>query len=292
MANHTLKRLSPYAGNCVILTTKHSKSIAIAPPFQDKLEARILENVVDTDQLGTFSGEIPREGNALECARRKCEWSLENLGDKVEFALASEGSFGPHPFIPFLPCDREILYFIDRKNGFHLHLSHLSEKTNYRMETINSLEALHKFAEVAQFPSHALILRPNDSKTKTPIFKGINSEAELKEAFIESRKYSLDGKVWIETDMRAHFNPTRMNVIRELAENMAQRLSTHCPTCDTPGFGKVRVETGLPCKWCGLETEMIKYEVFGCTRCNYLETNERPNSLQQAEPANCQYCNP
>ena len=114
----------------------------------------------------------------------------------------------------------------------------------------------------------------------------------MEEAFIESLKYALDGRIYIETDMRAQFNPSRMKVIGELAEKLAQRLSTHCPTCDTPGWGKVRVVTGLPCSWCGSETERTKHEVFGCVNCSYQETIEPPNGLKQAEPVHCQYCNP
>lgn len=251
-----------------------------------------MEYVVDTDQLGTFSGEVERKDNALKCAKRKCEWSLKNLGIKVEFALASEGSFGPHPFIPFLPCDHEILYFIDRRQGFHLHLSYLTEKTNYRMETIVSLEALNTFAESAKFPSHALILRPNDRKIKNPIFKGLDSQSALEEAFRESQKHSSEGKVWVETDMRAHLNPSRMEVIRELAGKMADRLAMHCPKCYTSGWGKIRVGRGLECRWCRTETEMIKHEIFGCTKCNYEESIERSDGLKLADPDNCQYCNP
>lgn len=281
-----------YRGTCMILTTKHAKSIAVAPPFQEKLGAGILEYVVDTYQLGTFSGEVEREGNALECARRKCEWSLERLGDKVEFALASEGSFGPHPFIPFLPCDHEILYFIDRRHGFHMHMSHISEKTNYRTEAVDSYEALQKLAEKAQFPSHALILRPNGRETKAPLFKGIDSQSILEEAYKECLKHSTDGKVWVETDMRAQFNPSRMEVIGELAAKMAERLATHCPKCSTPGWGKVRVEKGLECSWCGSETELVKSEIYGCTKCDYEETTGRMDGLEKAEPGNCSYCNP
>lgn len=281
-----------YRGTCMILTTKHAKSIAIAPPFQEKLSAGILEYVVDTDQLGTFSGEIEREGNALECARRKCEWATERLGDKVEFALASEGSFGPHPFIPFLPCDQEILYFIDRRHGFHMHMSHISEKTNYRTEAVDSYEALQKLAEKAQFPSHAMILRPNGRETKAPLFKGIDSQSILEEAYKECLKHSTDGKVWVETDMRAQFNPSRMEVIGELAVKLAERLATHCPKCSTPGWGKVRVEKGLECSWCGSETELVKAEIYGCTKCDYEEITGRTDGLEKAEPGNCSYCNP
>ena len=147
-----------YQNACFVITTKHAKSVAIAPAFSEHLGAGVMEYAVDTDMLGTFSGEIEREGNALECAKKKCEWSLKTLGAKVNYALASEGSFGPHPYIPFLPCDHEILYFIDRERDFHLHLTYMTEKTNYQMKELESFEELQKFAEAALFPSHALIL--------------------------------------------------------------------------------------------------------------------------------------
>ncbi len=292
MEEHRLKPRSSYAGSCIILTTQHAKSIAVAPSFWNKLGASVLEYVVDTDQLGTFSGEIKRKGNALECVRRKCEWPLDRFGDKIEFALANEGSFGPHPRIPFLPCDQEIMYFIDRRHSFHLYLSHLSEKTNYQMDTVDSLEALHKFAKIAKFPSHALILRPNNRESTELIFKGVNSQPALEEAFLQSRKHALDGSVWIETDMRAQFNPSRMAVIGELAEKLAERLALHCPECGIPGWGKVRVETGLTCSGCGSKTQLIKHEIYGCTKCPYEETHQPAHGLEQAEPEHCQYCNP
>ena len=281
-----------YSGSCFILTTKHAKSIAIAPPFWEKLKASVLEYVVDTDQLGTFSGEVERTGNALECARRKCAWSLEKLGDKVEFALASEGSFGPHPFIPFLPCNQEILYFIDRKHGFHLHLSHLSERTNYRMQTVDSLELLQAFAADVCFPSHALIIRPNGRESTMPVFKGVDSQAALEEAFKESLKHSADGKVWVETDMRAQCNPSRMEVIAELAAKMADQLASTCPQCSTPGWGRVRVEKGLHCEYCDQATEMIATEIYGCVLCDHIEKLSRADGLKTASQQRCGWCNP
>lgn len=276
----------------MILTTKHAKSIAIAPPFWSRLEASILEYVADTDQLGTFSGEVERSGSALDCARRKCEWALEKLGDKVDYALASEGSFGPHPFLPYLPCDEEILYFIDRKRGFHLHLSQLSEQTNYNMTQVQSWEALLAFARTAQFPSHGLIIRPNDRATQEPVFKGIQSKNELEAAYEVSRLYSEQGTIWVETDMRAKFNPTRMQVIGQLADRLADRLSCLCPSCHTPGWGKVDAEKGLPCRRCGYETELTKYEIDGCVLCTYRTIRGRPDGLTQADPGYCPVCNP
>jgi len=123
------KSQSPYAGCCVLLTTKHQKLIALAPAFETILGAGMLEYVVDTDQLGTFSGEIERKGTALETVRKKCEWSIKKT--KVEYALASEGSFGPHPMIPFIPSNREILYFIDMKRKFHFYVTEVYLETHH-----------------------------------------------------------------------------------------------------------------------------------------------------------------
>ncbi len=172
-----------YQGACIIIPTKHAKSIAIAPQFWNHLGASVLEYYVDTDTLGTFSGEIEREGNALECARQKCELALELLGDKVEYCIASEGSFGPHPQILFLPCDQEILYFIDRKRGFHLHMVHVTEQTNYQMKALESWEELLQFAATVQFPSHALIVRPNNWDDSSLLFKGIDAPSDVATVF-------------------------------------------------------------------------------------------------------------
>ncbi|MFT6288225.1 MAG: hypothetical protein ACJA09_002984 [Alcanivorax sp.] len=281
-----------YGDTCFIIPTKHEKSMAIAPPFWEKLGASVLEYVVDTDTLGTFSGEVERKGNALECARRKCEWTLELLGDKTDHVLASEGSFGPHPYIPFLPCDHEILYFIDRRRGFHLHLSLLSEKTNYQMKLLSSMEELLAFAEAAQFPLHALILRPNGSETRSPIFKDLNTEAALERAFSDALKLSNAGRVWVETDMRAQMNPSRMAVIADLAAEMAARLATACPQCASPGWGRVRSEKGLRCEYCHQTTEMIADEIYGCVLCDHSEKRARADGLNVAPQLHCGWCNP
>lgn len=280
----------PYKGECIILTTKHAKGAAIFPVFEEILSAGVLEYTADTDSLGTFTGEVEREGNALECAKKKCEWGLEVT--KADYGLASEGSFGPHPFLPFCPSDQEILYFIDRKRDFHLPVVHLTGKTNYLTKEISSLEELESFAETAQFPSHALIVRPNVWNNKSIIFKGIENASDLKQAFDESIKHSEDKKVWVETDMRAHYNPTRMEAIKEAAKKLANKLATNCPSCDCPGWGQVDIEKGLPCEWCGSETEMIKSAIYGCPKCDYKEAKPREDGLEKAEPGQCHVCNP
>ncbi len=281
-----------YAGEWIILTTKHAKALAVGKPFEKYLKANFLEYVVDTDQLGTFSGEIERKQTALECAKKKCELALEIPGSKIEFALASEGSFGPHPLIPFAASDHEILYFIDQRRNFHLHISYLSTETNYQMERVDTLEKLLEFAKATLFPSHALILRANRNEMKGPIYKGLQSEIELKDAFTKIQKSTPDRFVWVETDMRAHLNPTRMKVIEEAGAKLARRLATLCPSCGLPGWGLIELIKGLECTLCGMQTELIRSEIFGCVKCTYREVKNREDGLKSADPANCQYCNP
>ncbi len=258
---------SIYEKQTVLLITKHKKAIAIAPVFRELLGTQIEELELDTDTLGTFTGEVQRIGNAYECARKKCLWGLEH--NNTYFGIASEGSFGPHPSIPGAFSDLEILYFRDRKNDFELTITHLSSKSNFGAQSISDVDQLLKFASSVSFPSHALIVRPNQPAKTPMIFKGISCQSDLLEAYEESRQHSVDHQVCVETDMRAHMNPTRMAVIREAAELMAHRLASPCPTCQTPGWGMTAVERGLRCEVCGLPTEMIQYRIFGCTKCAY-----------------------
>lgn len=281
-----------YQGAQIILPTKHGKSLVIAPPFLKKLGATIVEYDIDTDILGTFSGEIERKGSALQCAKQKCEMGLINCGDQTEYGLASEGSFGPHPFIPFAACDAEILYFIDRHRGFDLHMSLLSTKTNYQMKAISSLESLQQFAESALFPSHALILRSNDTSANLELFKGISCQDELEAVFNKLLKNSRSKEVWVETDMRALFNPSRMTVIAELANQLADRLAAACPACNSPGWGKVGIEKGLPCESCNQPTELISHEIYGCVLCENTEKKTNVAGLKKASPMYCSWCNP
>ncbi|AXK60918.1 DUF6671 family protein [Candidatus Chromulinivorax destructor] len=285
-----MNKKSPYAQSSIVLTTKHEKSRAIAPSFLNILSAQVVECSLDTDQLGTFSGEIERKGSALDCAKIKCELGLNLTGSL--YGLSSEGSFGPHPYIPFIPCNHEILYFIDRQRGFDIHLSLISEKTNYTMQSLDSIKSLDAFCKRALFPSHALIVSPDMSDNNDYLVKGITTKDDLYTAFDNAMKHSQNGKVLVQTDMRAHMNPSRMMVIQELAEQLSQRLLSVCIKCNCPGWGKVDVERGLECSWCGLETDLIKSEIYGCPQCDYQEKVIPFHKLRKADPGNCSYCNP
>lgn len=280
----------PYKDKKCVIATMHDKEKAIAPAFWDLLGLQMIKTEIDTDQLGTFTGEVERKGTPLNCVREKCALAMK--GGKFAIGIASEGSFGPHPFIPFLGCDHEILYFMDQERGFALHQSLLSTKTNHRAEAFSDLQQLKTFCDQVLFPSHGLIVRPNKSDKKIFIIKGIQTYDVLEDAFLKSCRLSEDGKALLETDMRAHMNPTRMEVIKELADSFAKRLATPCPLCDTPGWGVVDTQKGLECEMCGSETDMAKFEVFGCPKCPHKENRPRQDGLTVANPQYCGWCNP
>lgn len=282
---------APYAGRQIILPTQHAKAQAIAPVFADILNAQVREHACDTDSLGTFSGEVERRGTALDAARRKVQLAFTELD--ADLAVASEGSFGPHPTVGFVPADQELLHFADRSRDFSLTVTLTTTDTNYRMADVTSLDALVDFAQKAGFPTHGLILatQPRDDPHRR-IIKGIQTHDALAEGFSTLRQVAQDGKIWVETDMRACFNPTRMTTIAKLAEKLAQRLATPCPACDLPGWGEIDVIEGLPCAWCGMPTPLVRGVIHGCVTCTHRETRDRPDGLKIADPGHCPRCNP
>jgi len=184
------------------------------------------------------------------------------------------------------------MVFVDNVLKFKLHEAILSVETNYNQTCVAALDEAADFLRRVEFPSHAVIVRPNQWDDKRVIFKAIGAQGDLKTAFCKSRKQSADGKVWIETDMRAHVNPSRMKVISLLAEQLARRLATPCPSCESPGWGRVGVEDGLPCEYCEQPTDMVAFEKYGCTRCDHAQKLPRSDGLKEAPPMHCGWCNP
>jgi hypothetical protein len=282
--------MKPYRPNAIALATLHQKERVVAPPFRQQLNAEIIVAEVDTDLLGTFSGEVERKGTMRDAALEKIRLGQEATG--LACALASEGSFGPHPAIPLLACDHELLIYQDSALGLTLSESLLSEETNYQQQSFARLEDAADFLHEVRYPSHALILRPEQKWPDAPIFKGIREDEALKKAFAACLAHSDDGKVRIETDMRADANPTRMRLIGQLAERLARRLATPCPACNGPGWGKIRVEKGLPCELCHRPTDWVLHEVSGCALCGHEEKLPRSDGLKAASPMHCGNCNP
>lgn len=281
---------SIYHNQPIAFATKHHKEKVIAPVFERKLGARFLIPCVDTDLLGTFSGEIERPAPALEVVEQKARLGMEISG--LPLGLASEGSFGPHPSIPFIPCNREILFFVDEIRGFSLHESFLSIKTNYAYQDVSNFEEALDFLAKAQFPEHGILLYPSPWTNKDIIFKDLKDIGLIKNAFDVCKEQSPDGRVLIKTDMRSHRNPSRQKVISALARRLVHRLLTPCPACQMPGWGHVKTVTGLPCSACHTPTQEVHHDVYGCTSCDTQEISPKNAFDLFASPARCMACNP
>ena len=281
----------PYAGRIVALATKHGKERQIAPPLREVLNMSIcVPDVIDTDLLGTFTGEIPRQGSPAEVVLQKARLGMHL--SKLPLGLANEGSFGPHPEMPMLIADTELLLFVDDERGIQIQEVLVSEDAVAVQCTAHSIDELTSFLARAQFPSHGLIVRPHEKIMFEHIVKGITDIEVLEQAIKHSVALASDGLALIETDLRAHMNPTRQRVIARLAERLAERLLQLCPHCSMPGWGIVDSVRGLPCEWCGEATSLMSELIYGCPLCSYQEHAPRPDGLRNAPAAQCSLCNP
>ncbi len=273
------------------LATRHGKEQAIARPFRQGLGVElVLAAGFDTDSLGTFSGEHPRTENAETTCRLKAEAGMAETG--LDLGLASEGSFGPHPALPFLPVAIEWMTWVDRARSLVITERLTGCPTNFDHRTAGPGTELGPWLERIGFPAHALIVRPHQAVAGAPIRKGLQSAAGLREAIEQASRASADGLAQLETDMRAHLNPTRMATIRSLAFRLVRRIACPCPACGSPGWGRVDLLPGLPCGWCGSATELIEREVFGCVSCAHRQEWPRRDGLRAADPQHCPFCNP
>ena len=106
----------PYPGRRAVLATMHGKEAAIVPAFQERLELTVeIPSAIDTDALGTFTGEIPREGTIRKAAVAKARLGMAATG--LSIGIASEGSYGPHPHVPFIPGGVEFMVLVDDGHG-------------------------------------------------------------------------------------------------------------------------------------------------------------------------------
>ena len=289
---------SPYSGVTVALATRHGKEKVIARALRHGLGAELLHvHAVDTDALGTFCGAAQRQGSALEACIAKAEAAL--AGGGTEFAIASEGSFGPHPHIPFLAAGLECLVFLDRQRGLTISEQSLARRTNFSHRLVGGVEPngpdpeLRRWLEQVAFPSHALMVRAhNGGAASGAVGKGLKRWEDLAAVMARAAQASSDGLALVETDMRAHCNPTRMAAIRRLAFRLVRRLASTCPACQCPGWGVVDRRPGLPCAHCGLPTGLTRVQVWGCSGCPHQEEKPRPDGQERADPGQCDWCNP
>ena len=277
-----------FSGRRLLIVTKHQKEEVIAPLLEEAFGVTcFVAKDFDTDSLGTFSGEIARKDDALTTLRKKCWEGMQAEG--FDLAVATEGSFGNHPTIFFAPANDELIMLVDQKHNFEIVERVLSMETNFNSSELHSRDELKAFLDKVQFPPHGIILK-DAAENWTKIYKGITDYGSVENLFDEI--VCSNNSCFIETDMRAMCNPTRMKIISDVCFKLINKLHSICPECLFPGFGVVGGEAGLLCSSCSMPTRSTSTHIYKCQHCHYESKILYPNGKETEDPMYCDFCNP
>lgn len=272
----------------LLIASKHHKELVIAPLFKKEFEINCFtSNKIDTDLLGTFSGEIDRKQDPISTLRTKC--IMGNQITNCDLVIANEGSFGPHPTLFFAQANEEIIMLKDFKNDIEIVAKEISLETNFNGKRIEDETELIAFANEIKFPSHSIIMKPSESNF-TRIYKGITTTENLIKYYFELKKEF--GSAYVETDMRAMHNPTRMKIIRNVTKKLIKKIKSKCPKCNYPGFDIVKANPGLPCENCLFPTRSTLSYLYKCDKCCYEKDMNYPRGIKFEDPTFCDFCNP
>jgi len=277
-----------FNGRTLVIATMHKKELVIEPILETELGVKcVLPENFNSDQWGTFSGEIERVLDPVSTARQKCLKAMELSG--CDLGIASEGSFGPHPSLFFIQSDDEFLILIDLKNNIEIISRELSTETNFNAKKILTEKELLDFAAMVNFPTHGLILKGLNDTTNN-VHKGIVDQNQLIQSFNDLKKQN--SLVQVETDMRAMYNPTRMSVIKTLAKKLVKKIQSTCPNCKMPGFDITDIRGGLTCSLCGIPTKSTIAHISVCSHCGFTKEDLYPKGKTTEDPMYCDHCNP
>ena len=277
-----------FSGRRLLIVTKHEKELVIAPLLEEALGVTcFVAKKFDTDSLGTFSGEISRKDDSLSTLRKKCVEGMQAEG--FDLAVATEGSFGNHPTVFFASANDELIMLLDQKHNLEIVERLVSMETNFDSSEIHTREELGAFLDKVQFPSHGVILK-NNFENWTKIYKGITNYDSAVTIFEEI--VASSNSCYIETDMRAMYNPTRMKIINDVSFRLINKLHSVCPECFYPGFGVVGSEAGLLCSSCSMPTRSTSAHIYQCQHCKHKSRVLYPNGKKTEDPMYCDFCNP
>ncbi|WP_113906791.1 DUF6671 family protein [Aliidiomarina celeris] len=264
-----------------VLVTQHDKGKLIAPALA-KLGVRVVENSNwNTDQLGTFAGEIERTLSPHACALEKAKQAIALTG--LDIGLGSEGSFGGGPLPGIVNWNEEILCYYEPKHNRTIYAA-ASGPFPYESVVLNNSEALDQLTTPSAEGMHWIVNIGDE------LLKGLNLTM-LKEAIALGERYSL--RVWpltVEPDLRALYCPPRQRMITKAAEDLARRLQALCPECEAPNFVVKQINKGLPCEQCSLPTEQALSETVCCDACGFSRSERVAHNA--ANPQYCRWCNP
>ncbi len=279
-----------YSGERAVLATMHGKERVMAPILAPLgLEVMTVPGI-ETDRHGSFTRSVERQGTALAAARAKIADAF-GLAPTLRVGLASEGSFGPHPAMPLLPFAQELVLLIDRERGLSIAGHDIGSDTNYAQALCSEVSTALAFARRIGFPAHGVVAMASESGRPAPqraLFTDLSTEAALANAvrWLLMRAPAA----FVESDMRADRNPTRMAAIARATADLVRNWWSRCPVCGRPGFVVGERVPGLPCAACGQPTRRVRAERLQCVGCGHADL--RPVADPAADPAGCDVCNP
>jgi len=275
----------PYNSKTAVLTSKHQKLDLLRPSLESATGLSLIEQAMDTDQLGTFSGEIERLGSPLEVAIKKAQLGMIATG--LPLGVASEGSIGPDPFVPFVISNIETLVFVDQE--LDIVISETFRSLDIVSATTQTFpgQDLTEYLAIVGFPEQRVIAK----STSGGVEKGLGSISSLEQAIAKLALEANESKVSLEPDYRAMHCPTRRVNIAYVAKALAFRVASLCPECNAPGWGKKDFVRGLRCSNCGSDhPDAIAQELKTCVRCDFFQ----PGIVlaESLDPSKCFSCNP
>jgi hypothetical protein len=269
----------------VAVSTKHGKLAQIQPAFAALNQWRLEVAPLDTDMFGSFSGEVERRMSPRETVIEKAKAGARLLG--LDFGIASEGTIGAHPHLPFINSDYELLAFVCLSQNISVVESYLSADIVAHSQMVSRTTDFEELFRKLNMPHHAvnIVVETSDGRQ---VIKGIFDSREALQIIEQSL---ATAKVTIESDFRAMNSPSRQANITICAQRLAARVAASCPGCSCFGWGRVGYEYGLPCRSCGRQNlGVANSERLGCQGCNYTETKHL--GVYEIEPARCEFCNP
>ncbi|MCC6400645.1 MAG: hypothetical protein IT227_07775 [Flavobacteriales bacterium] len=280
-----------FRGRTLAVATMHGKERVIGPALCTTLPLAGFAAIpdLDTDRFGAFSGEVERGTDPRTAALEKAMHGTERSG--ADLVIASEGSFVPYPPAPFLTCDEEWLVLYDARDGSSWAHRHVTLECMAGGQACTTVDEVFAFASRMGFPEHAMVLKHREHwRSGDPVVKGITDRRTLENE--AEQLLAGHGRLWVESDLRAMMNPTRMAAIRATAERFARELGTCCPQCGAVHFAISEALPGLPCGLCGQPTRSILVQLRRCALCGHSAMAPREDDRVSEDPQYCDHCNP
>jgi hypothetical protein len=272
----------------LVIATMHKKEKIIKPILEKELWVKciIVENF-NTDKFGTFTQDIKRSGDMLTTARLKVQHAMDISW--CDLGISSEWSFWSHHWIPFINSNFELTLLVDKKNDIEIKWHHMSTDTNLNWVYVHSVAEALTTAKSWWFPEHGIIVRFSKNYNFL-IDKNIHNERELEQAVKKILSLPFVNTAYIETDMRANKNPTRMKNIELSIIDLVNNIHSLCPQCWIPWFSIIDREKWLPCWECGTPTNLPLYNIYDCNKCHF--SKKVRNEKKYAPAWMCPHCNP